>query len=194
MKAVIRPLKWVDLFKGLRYWRTQGLVLWLQINFSDFVGDILCALMWLCIVCVCVLAESGVCEGFWRDTPFSAAPCCSVHRNIFSYNSLFMFLYWLSCPCPRGAGFPRGLSSCQHSSNTCSLQLFPSPVPLLSPFIVSCLITSHLYFNLSLRPDSVFCYPSWSFICYLKLHTHARYKHHHQVSLLLVQCCQGLGF
>lgn len=71
--------------------------------------------------------------GSWRERPRSSSllQYSSLHLNL---NSLFMFLYWLSCLSRRRAGFRRGLCSRRHSIIACSLPLFPISASLRRPF------------------------------------------------------------
>lgn len=68
----------------------------------------------------------------------SAVPCCRIYHDTFSSNSLFMFLHRLSGPSPRQAGFP---TWAMFSINTCSLRLFPSLLPVTTPF--HCFLPRH---------------------------------------------------
>lgn len=105
--------------------------------------------------------------GSWRERPRSSSllQYSSLHLNL---NSLFMFLYWLSCLSRRCAGFHRGLCSRRRSIIACSLPLFPISAFLHRPFLLPCFPASlsftslsssfsfSLYLNFSLYPSDTF--------------------------------------
>lgn len=86
--------------------------------------------------------------GSWRERPRSSSllQYSSLHLNL---NSLFMFLYWLSCLSRRRAGFRRGLCSRRHSIIACSLPLFPISASLRRPFLLPCFPASLSFTSLS---------------------------------------------
>lgn len=86
--------------------------------------------------------------GSWREGPRSSSllQYSSLHLNL---NSLFMFLYWLSCLSRRRAGFRRGLCSRRHSIIACSLPLFPISASLRRPFLLPCFPASLSFTSLS---------------------------------------------